>query len=587
MNSFIEYLNSTNNAGSDSSGSLAEKQFKSSFYDEIKVNRKIGSYISRCISEGKPEAFIITGHAGDGKTSILVQVLKDSGLLDERAELLAEDELDKLYYIKDMSEISPLRQAEVLETALLAPQKGKCSILISNTGPLIAAFNQLVKRNHEESHTEYSEKDKLLLQSKLLEQMDTNSEEPITIDQYRFHLLNIARADNVIFAKKILKNIVADHLWSACDTCSCKGTCPILHNKCLISSHFDRVGGFIENYYRFLMENDKRLTIRQMVGQISFAITGNLTCAKVPNLKSPFFRYNIANLFFGYVGQTESRDADQIKGIKQIKMLGLDKIALDSDYDLFVNNNLDCFTADLHADIKEFIEKNRSMLRKSPDEDDGAELLKRDLNARRAIRRFYLLFGNTLGNSDHTYASIYNQVFGTYFSDYKKLISGIQSQITLKNMKDVVFKALYVKNTGFLPTTEDRLPLTLRRQDDVYQSAMLVLGRVEKRSLSVKQKKRNNKFDDMEEHYDLVLEIGHDEYKLSLPLLTYFDLLNRGAVASNNNPALTHGIARLDALLLSAYRSSDEDNELMVLINTISGQQPMTLTFEDKSMRVD
>lgn len=37
MNEFVNYLNSTNNVGGNSTGSLAESQVKSSFYDSIKV----------------------------------------------------------------------------------------------------------------------------------------------------------------------------------------------------------------------------------------------------------------------------------------------------------------------------------------------------------------------------------------------------------------------------------------------------------------------------------------------------------------------------------------------------------------------
>ena len=39
MNDFVNYLNSTNNVGGDSTGSLAEKQVKSRYYDFIKVDR--------------------------------------------------------------------------------------------------------------------------------------------------------------------------------------------------------------------------------------------------------------------------------------------------------------------------------------------------------------------------------------------------------------------------------------------------------------------------------------------------------------------------------------------------------------------
>jgi hypothetical protein len=82
-----------------------------------------------------------------------------------------------------------------------------------------------------------------------------------------------------------------------------------------------------------------------MVGQISYGITGNLTCKKIKNsmLKSPLFTYNFANLFFGYKGLTIDKQALQIKGIQHIRDLGIDAVALNVDYNLFVNHNYSYF----------------------------------------------------------------------------------------------------------------------------------------------------------------------------------------------------------------------------------------------------
>ena len=77
MNGFVEYLNSTNNEGGNSTGSLAETQVKSKYFDLVKVNRKLGTFISDTVKGKDYHAFILTGHAGDGKTSVLVQVLKE------------------------------------------------------------------------------------------------------------------------------------------------------------------------------------------------------------------------------------------------------------------------------------------------------------------------------------------------------------------------------------------------------------------------------------------------------------------------------------------------------------------------------
>ena len=46
MNGFVDYLNSTNNVGGNSTGSLAETQVKSSYFDMVKIDRKLGQNLS-------------------------------------------------------------------------------------------------------------------------------------------------------------------------------------------------------------------------------------------------------------------------------------------------------------------------------------------------------------------------------------------------------------------------------------------------------------------------------------------------------------------------------------------------------------
>ena len=184
MNEFINYLNSTNNVGGNSTGSLAESQVKSTYYDFVKVDRKLGTYITNCVGSGDHKAFILTGHAGDGKTSILVQVLKALGYLQSGADLSIEEEFDNFLYVKDMSEIAAERQVEALKKALHAPHDGKTSLLISNTGPLLKTFEALVKEQIEATGENFTEKDRLALQSTLLTQLDTNNDEVITVAGY-------------------------------------------------------------------------------------------------------------------------------------------------------------------------------------------------------------------------------------------------------------------------------------------------------------------------------------------------------------------------------------------------------------------
>lgn len=181
MNDFVAYLNSNINVSGDTTGSLAEKQVKSRYFGMVKVERRLGKYIYDCIMTGEPHAFILTGHAGDGKTSILVQVLQALGRLPEGEGLEKVGEFSDFYYVKDMSELSTEKSLEVMKQALNAPLQGKTSLLISNTGPLLRVFTDWQKENYQERNKDWNEEEQIDFKSKLLTQLDRNSDNEIQL----------------------------------------------------------------------------------------------------------------------------------------------------------------------------------------------------------------------------------------------------------------------------------------------------------------------------------------------------------------------------------------------------------------------
>ena len=591
MNDFVNYLNSIHNIGGDSTGSLAEKQVTSPYFDMIKVDRKIGDHIANCVATGEHKAFIITGHAGDGKTSILFQVLKALNRLSENTELNTIYEFSDFYCVKDMSEISEKDQIEILRKTLDSPLDNKTSLLISNTGPLLRAFLQLIEKRRIENSTQLSDCEMLEIQSKLLLQLDQNNDEPLSIDDYTFTLINIARVDNVPFSVRILRKIIDEKLWTKCVACINKDVCPIKNNQEIVMMQIDRVSAFIESYYRFLYENDKRMTIRQLVGHISFALTGNLSCETIASkpLKDPIFNYNFANLFFGYWGLTEKKECLQIKGIERIRSLNIEGIALDVDYDLFVKHDYSCFLPTIQNLITNLQKKYRKLYKIY---DEETMLLKSsnkiDNELRNSIRRFYLMYSQYSGESN--IYTVINQVFGLNFSDYQKLVTEKQNKAMLRNFKELVFRALYIKNTGFLPDNENNLPLTLRREDSVFQNVMLVLGKVNMNDIEIIQEPQLSSYEDFHGKQQVFIRFNDKSFPLSLPMVTYFNELISGAIASNINPSLTHGIATLDAMLIEQYGDdlpeSKDDCELTVLINTIHGQELKRFAFDGDSLSI-
>ncbi len=331
------------------------------------------------------------------------------------------------------------------------------------------------------------------------------------------------------------------------------------------------------------------MTIRQMVGQISYAITGNLTCDYITNhyLKEPFFNYNFANLFFGYVGLNEVSDSSQIKGISQIKLLGLDQKALDVDYKLFVNNDYAAFFTRKVANELYKLKKKHQKHYQVLNEENARSASEQGNEAkfRRAIRRFYLVYSADLNEE-----CMLNQIFGTNYTLYEKLVSSKQTKLALRNVQTLIFRALYIKNTGFLPDNTSELPLTLRRENSVFQNVMLVLGILSKNDLNIVQKPVSSLFEDIESKQELYLKVNNQQFLLTLPMLIYFDDLVQGAISSNSNPALTHGIAKLDTLLLDEFGEelpeSEDDCELKLLINTTDGQNIRYFAFDGSQLSI-
>lgn len=138
----------------------------------------------------------------------------------------------------------PSQRAVYLKKALNAPSNGMSAILISNTGPLLSSFEDVVRTDCEAEGQDY-ESIRLEVQTELLNQLDSNEGGERTIGGYTFSMINIARIDNISFAGEFLARILNDSLWLPCQTCEKRGKCPICHNHELLKNNTDRVKAFI------------------------------------------------------------------------------------------------------------------------------------------------------------------------------------------------------------------------------------------------------------------------------------------------------------------------------------------------------
>lgn len=576
-NAFVDYLNSMNNADANAKGALAESQVTSPFYEKILVERGIGNVLLDWVQES-PRTIILTGHAGDGKTSLLAQVLKTLNCLPSGQKLQESDEVQssqgqKLFYVKDMSELTKSRQVELLGKALDSPRRGVSAILVSNTGPLINTALKLM------SNASADESDRLMMV--LLDRMDNSTPEPVDIAGKACYIVNMARVDNVAIASKVLTKILQPKLWEDCIECRSNGVCPIKANRDVVWRNLSRVNHFSTAFYRYLYEHDKRLTVRQILAHLSYSIAGNLSCRDVPRLDSaPLYRYHFANLFFGYRGWGATPRARQIRAISELQALGIDTISLRSDYRLFVQHDYSVFDEETANILRE----SYQLLEHLSKPDQRSQSL---LGHRRSVRRFYLLFSNlTDSERDALLGEIYSPIYPVYLKARDNPIDPVEN----KYLKTMVFNALYAIYVGTPPTTPDDIPLTIRRNRHTTQYVQLLQGQVPAQDLSIKQVKGKNSIDPEATFYELRLHIRNveDTVLLTYPLLDYFWRIANGAVDTALSPSLSHGIDRLKARLLQEYSQTPNDGQkdMQLLLQTNQGVKRVYCYFVDNNLHV-
>ena len=142
-NPFVPYLNSLHSRSAETDNALAEAQARNPFFTFIHVTHPLVRTIEGLLTATIKRHVIVTGHAGDGKSTIAVELIKRfRGLavnqplqdpLKRREEIVAQGVSISL--IKDFSEWSPADRRNLLEEMLIPDGKRFC--LISNTGTLL------------------------------------------------------------------------------------------------------------------------------------------------------------------------------------------------------------------------------------------------------------------------------------------------------------------------------------------------------------------------------------------------------------------------------------------------------------------
>lgn len=546
-NGFVDYLNTLHNYNAQNPNAYGESNFESKYFNDTVVEVGLCKFIENKIKTEAAQVIILTGHAGDGKTSIMYNVLSSLGGAFDSSKPIFDVQFGskKVHCIKDFSEISDGEKSSVLNEALEMPNSGDFTFMVANTGPLINTFKSLFISVDEGEAA----------QIQLIDEMDRNSGIAKSIGGYNICIINVAAVDNTYFAKEFLKNVIKDELWQDCANCPKKDYCHIYSNRCLIKTNQSKVFDFISKHYIWLTEHGKRLTIRSMTEQISYMISGGASCADIK--KDRRFDYLFSNLFFGYVKTYRDPKALNILAIKELSNVGYDSKRLRSDEILLINRE---YSSLFDPDVANLL---------SAAENDSAF----EPGWAEALRRAYFFLNIVM--DEKTLSNDMEDVFSKQFARFLGMRDGSSSPT--KSDVNLICDALSMIYIG-TTKVNDRIPLTLSRNSGITQNVQLITGMLDNRDIKlVLEPTKDNVFDNNRVKYEIRLVIKKQKLSniISLPLLDYFEELKNGIISTNIDPQLSHGVESLKAELAALFSDDDDTFEMIILKN--SGNETVEL----------
>ena len=557
---YIDYLNSLHNYNAQNENAYGERNIDNPYFKEVMVRVGLCDYIKESLISKEPHIIILTGHAGDGKTSIMYQVLSDIGAKFDAKEKLSEIMLPsgaKCLCVKDFSELpeeeqeNQIDRIHVMKKSVNMVKNGDYVFMVANTGPLINTFGELFSTDDEK------EKSKI----QLINMMDNNDGDVAFIQDIPICVINVATVDNVYFATEFLEKMTQDEMWEKCKLCDKHIYCHIFRNRNLIVENKTKVYEFINNHFIWLTEYGMRLTIRSMTEQLAYMITGGMSCEEVVNNEK--YKYLFSNLFFGYIGTKLNPRALNIIAVAAANKCMYDHKRLRSDERLLVSKE---YNEIFGSTVKEIItdaEKDNAFV------GGWTEFL----------RRTYL-FTNII-TDDVVISQDYEDVFSKQFKRYLTLRDGTDTPSKVD--ANLIADALSMIYVG-TPSDGTEIPLTLSRESGITQNVQLITGTIPVRRLRVKAvKTKDSTFNKSKDRYELRLEIDRASLDtiLTLPMLDYFEELKNGVIATNIDPQLSHGVESLKTQISELLEDDEDENVVEIVVLKNSGNDNIRLEITD------
>jgi hypothetical protein len=321
-NPFVAYLNSLHRLNASNENALAEYQACNLFFAEVHVPHPLTQTVLAELQNPSGRQVILTGHAGDGKSTIAFDVYKqltktpfDQPLprqLRPREDLPASN----ITILKDLSE----RRKED-DDALMREVFGRKRrfLIVSNTGALLDLFR---------AQTATCGVSSVQMESDVLTAISTEQgKKEMSVGGANFLVINLARIDNLDIARQIFARMVDPARWATCAGHACRPNCPIYLNVDLINHRREIVFDRLFLAYRRMYEYGTRLTLRQITEHLAYLITSGLEeidlsemrDKQVTPLRAEFMFFN---RFFGDNGKADHPAALQMRAVHEIRRQG-------------------------------------------------------------------------------------------------------------------------------------------------------------------------------------------------------------------------------------------------------------------------
>lgn len=335
QNGFIAYLNSLHNVGAAGANALAESQALSRYFAELYEPFEIVDSICDILTGERDCIVVLTGHAGDGKSTVALDVFKRLKHLDPHEPLqIALNEIEtiahprdagrQIHVLKDMSELSATIRLEKVLKGFYDPGSW---LIVSNTGPLLNTLADFAEQRNALPDIE----SQILTYLNRPYNKDDITSHILTIFPKDVLILNMTRLDNVDLGSRVLTRMINHSGWSKCEGCDAHEACPLVLNQRALKATEGAAEERIRWIYQRLTAYEQRLTLRQMVAQLAYAMTGGLGCAEASDMvmSSPAEGLDrgseglegilFSEGFFGYLKGKPSRDAQSLRAVELLR----------------------------------------------------------------------------------------------------------------------------------------------------------------------------------------------------------------------------------------------------------------------------